>query len=68
MKSHGRVEVKETQTHSLGRPDDPPVRYRVLGRYGDVLNAARGQRAWPDHSPPSASIVAISDSTREGTW
>jgi hypothetical protein len=45
MKSDDRVDVKVFQARSQSRPDEQPVRYRVLGRYGDVLNAARGQAA-----------------------
>ena len=44
MKSDDRVDGSEIQAFSTGQSEGPAVGYRVLGRYGDVLNAARGYR------------------------
>jgi hypothetical protein len=72
MKSDDRVDGMEVEA-LRGRPEGQ-AGYRVLGRYGDVLNAARGYRpGFPAlqsvaRPVPSAAIVASSESTSEGTW
>ncbi len=43
MKSDDRVDGMEVEAVSRGRSEGQAGGYRVLGRYGDVLNAARGQ-------------------------